>query len=62
MSRPVVLVFGALLWGSFAVVTLVHVASGQWMVPLASVIVVGTVVAAYHTLPRVFAAARGDVD
>jgi hypothetical protein len=62
MSRPVVLLLGALLWGSFVVVTLVHVASGQWMVPLVSIIVVGTGVTAYHALPKVFAAARGDVD
>ena len=34
MSRPVVLLFGALLWGTFAIVALAHIAFGNPLVPL----------------------------
>ena len=52
MSRPVVLLFGALLWGTFAIVAVAHVAFGNPLVPVAAAIIVATGVAVYHAWPR----------
>jgi hypothetical protein len=53
MSRNVVLVLGAILWVSFAVVAIVHAIAGDWMGPLIAVIVVTTGVVLYHARQRV---------
>ena len=62
MSRPVVLLLGAVLWISFAIVTLIHIASGAWMVPVIAIVLVGTALAVYHARPKVLAMARAEVE
>ena len=57
MSRPLVLLFGTVLWVTFGVVVLQHVLSGDWMSPLAAVVVVATGFAVYHARRRMSAAA-----
>ena len=62
MSRPVVLVFGALLWGTFAIVALAHIAFGDPLVPFAAVLIVATGVAIYHAWPRAVTTAPNEVE
>lgn len=62
MSRPVVLLFGALLWGTFAIVALAHIAFGNPLVPLAAVLIVATGVAIYHAWPRELTTAPSEVE
>jgi hypothetical protein len=57
MSRPLVLLLGTALWVSFGVVVLMHVLSGDWMSPLAAVVVVATGFAVYHARRRISATA-----
>jgi len=52
MSRNLTIAVGTLLWLSFAVVALVHVALGDWIGPAVAVVVVTAVVAAYHARRR----------
>ena len=52
MSRNLTIVLGTLLWVSFAVVALLHVASGDWMGPALAVVVVTAVMSAYHARRR----------
>jgi hypothetical protein len=52
MSRNLTLALGVLLWVSFAVVALLHVASGDWIGPALAVVIVTAVVAAYHARRR----------
>ena len=62
MSRPVVLLFGALLWGTFAIVALAHIAFGNPLVPLAAILIVATGVAIYHAWPRELTTAPSEVE
>jgi hypothetical protein len=52
MSRPLVLLLGTALWVSFGLVVLMHVRSGDWMSPLAAIIVVAIGFAVYHARRR----------
>jgi len=52
MSRNLTIAVGTLLWVSFAVVALLHVAAGDWSGPAAAVVFVTAVVAAYHARRR----------
>ena len=52
MSRNLLLAMGALLWASFAVVTILHAIAGDPMGPVVAVIVVTIVVALWHTRRR----------
>ena len=52
MSRNLTIALGVLLWMIFAVVALIHVASGEWVVPALAVVVVTVVVSAYHARRR----------
>ena len=56
MSRNLTLALGVLLWVSFAVVALIHVASGDWVGPALAVVVVTAVVSAYHARRRAVSA------
>lgn len=58
MSRSLVLLFGTVLWVTFGVVVLLHVQSGEWMSPLAAVIVVATGFGVYHARRRMSATAE----
>ena len=62
MSRPVVLLFGALLWGTFAIVALAHIAFGNPLVPFAAVLIVATGVTVYHAWPRELTTAPSEVE
>ena len=62
MSRPVVLLFGALLWGTFAIVALAHIAFGSPLVPFAAILIVATGVAVYHAWPRELSTAPSEVE
>lgn len=62
MSRVVVLLFGAVLWVTFAIVALVHVVTGYGMVPVVASVLVATTVAVYHAWPRELAAASVEID
>ena len=57
MSRPIVLLLGALLWVSFAVVAAAHVLLGDWMGPLAAVVVVAIPATLYFARRRILATA-----
>jgi hypothetical protein len=53
MSRNLTIAVGTLLWLSFAVVALVHVAVlDDWIGPAVAVVIVTAVVAAYHARRR----------
>jgi hypothetical protein len=52
MSRNLTIAIGTLLWVSFAVVALLHVALGDWMGPAVAVVIVTATVAAYHARRR----------
>jgi hypothetical protein len=52
MSRNLTLAVGVLLWVSFAVVALIHVASGDWVGPALAVVVVTAVMSVYHARRR----------
>ncbi len=52
MSRNLTIALGTLLWVSFAVVALLHVAVGDWIGPAVAVVIVTAVVAAYHARRR----------
>jgi hypothetical protein len=56
MSRPIVLLLGTVLWVSFAVVALIHVSLGDWMGPLASVVIVAIATTLYYTRRRMLTA------
>jgi len=62
MSRPVVLLFGALLWGTFAIVAVAHIALGNPLVPVAAALIVATGVAVYHAWPRALETAPTEVE
>ena len=55
MSRPIVLLLGALLWVTFAVVAVIHVLLGDWMGPLAAVVIVAIPATAYYGRRRMLA-------
>jgi hypothetical protein len=57
MSRPIVLLLGAVLWMSFAVVAVIHVLLGDWMAPLAAVVIVAIPATVYLGRRRVLATA-----
>jgi hypothetical protein len=57
MSRPIVLLLGALLWLSFAVVAVIHVVLGDWMGPLAAVVIVAIPATLVYTRRRMLATA-----
>jgi hypothetical protein len=52
MPRTLVLALGVILWTSFALVTILHAAAGDWMGPLVAGIVVAAGVALYHLRRR----------
>jgi len=52
MSRNLLLAMGALLWGGFAVVAILHAIAGDPMGPVVAGIIVATVVALWHTRRR----------
>ena len=56
MSRPIVLLLGTLLWVSFAVVAFIHVLLGDWMGPVAAVVIVTIGATLYYTRRRMLAA------
>jgi hypothetical protein len=52
MSRNLTIALGVLLWVSFALVVLLHVASGDWIGPALAVVIVTAVVTFYHARRR----------
>ena len=56
MSRTLTIALGVLLWVSFVVVALIHVASGDWVGPALAVVVVTAVMSAYHARRRAVSA------
>ena len=52
MSRNLTIALGTLLWVGFALVALLHVASGDWVGPALAVVVVTAVLSAYHARRR----------
>lgn len=52
MSRTLTLVLGVLLWGSFAIVALRHVESGDGIVPALAILIVTSGVVIYHARRR----------
>ena len=56
MSRSLTLALGGLLWVSFGVVALIHVASGDWIGPALAVVIVTAVMSAYHARRRAVSA------
>ncbi len=52
MSRNLTIALGVLLWVSFAVVALIHVAVGEWIVPVLAVVIVAAMVGTYHARRR----------
>ena len=57
MSRPIVLLLGALLWVTFGVVAVIHVLLGDWMGPLAAVAIVAIPATVYFARRRILATA-----
>jgi hypothetical protein len=56
MSRTLTLALGVLLWVSFVVVALIHVALGDWIGPALAVVVVTAVMSVYHARRRAVSA------
>jgi hypothetical protein len=52
MSRNVIIAMGALLWGTFGVVVVIHAAAGDLTGPLIAAIVVTAVVTVAHLRRR----------
>jgi hypothetical protein len=56
MSRSIVLLLGAVLWVSVAVIAAIHVLLGDWIGPLAAVVIVAIPAAVYYGRRRMLAA------
>jgi hypothetical protein len=56
MSRSIVLLLGAVLWVSVAVIAAIHVLLGDWMGPLAAVVIVAIPATVYYGRRRILAA------
>ncbi len=52
MSRNLVLALGTLLWVSFAIDAILHLISGNWIVPALAIVLTTTGVVAYHARER----------
>jgi hypothetical protein len=52
MSRNLTIALGVLLWVGFAVDALIHVASGNWIVPALAIVIVTAGLGAYHARRR----------
>jgi hypothetical protein len=60
MSRTLVIALGVVLWTSFAIVSIVHVAMGDPVGPILAVIIVGTGVAMWHARQMTLTASRAN--
>jgi hypothetical protein len=60
MSRTLVIALGVVLWTSFAIVSILHVAMGDPVGPILAVIIVGTGVALWHGRQMTLASSRAN--